>query len=102
LELSPTLAVAILANTSQVYQFTAKIKDDDLEIWYMPQEWIGYNTIPDAYQALPKEWVTIPNMDIFIAPRFEANEGVKVIQHIFRASIDGTRRSNPENPEQPM
>jgi hypothetical protein len=56
----------------------------------MSQEWIGDNALPVAYQALPKEWVTITGMEIFIAPAFEANGGVKVIQHIFRASIDGS------------
>jgi hypothetical protein len=73
----------ILANTPQVYQFVEKEGD---------------NTIPVAYQAFPKEWVTLPGLEIFIAPTFEANGGVAVIQHIFGAKMDGTRVANPENP----
>jgi hypothetical protein len=57
----------------------------------MPQEWIGDDTVRIGYQAVPKEWATIPGMEILIAPTLEENGGVKVIQHIFGASIDLTR-----------
>jgi hypothetical protein len=55
MELSPVWAAPLPANTSQVYQFTAKMRDEELEIWHVPQEWIRDNTLLAAHQALPKE-----------------------------------------------
>jgi hypothetical protein len=65
----------------------------------MPQQWFGDNTLPVAYQALPKEWATMPGLEIFIAPIFKPKRCVEVIQHIFGATIDGVRVPNPENPD---
>jgi hypothetical protein len=45
IELSPAWAVPILASTTQVCQFVAKVRDEELESWCMPQEWIGDNTL---------------------------------------------------------
>jgi hypothetical protein len=89
MELSP-------ASMTQIYQF---VRDEEFEIWYMPQDWFGDNTFPVTYQALPKEWVTVPGMEISIAPTFESNGGVKIIRRTFGAPIDGTRVPNPENPD---
>jgi hypothetical protein len=77
MELSSAWAAPILANTTQAYQFVAKVRDEEFEIWYIPQELFGDNMLPVAYQDLPKEWVTIPGMETFIAPTFEANGGVR-------------------------
>jgi hypothetical protein len=82
LEFSPEWATRILENSSQIYQFVAKIPSDVFEIWHIPQNSFGDNTIPVAYQAFPKEWVTLPELEIFIAPTFEAKGGVEVIQHL--------------------
>jgi hypothetical protein len=63
------------------------------------REWFGDNMLPIAYQTLPKEGVTLQGFEIFVAPTYEKNFGANIVSHIFRATIEGTRVPNPENPE---
>jgi hypothetical protein len=98
-EMSPTSPVPILSATSYDYQLVMKCHDNELEMWYTPQEWFGDNTLPIAQQTLPKEWVTFPGFEIFVAPTYEKHLGANIVSHIFWATIDDTRVPNPENPE---
>jgi hypothetical protein len=50
-EMSPTSAVPILSATSQVYQLVMRCHNDELEMWYTPQESFGDNTLPSAHQV---------------------------------------------------
>jgi hypothetical protein len=76
-----------------------KYHDNELEMWYTSQERFDDNTLPVAYQVLPKEWVSLPGFETFIAPTYENNLGANIVSHICRATIEGTRAPNPENPD---
>jgi hypothetical protein len=66
-------------------------------MWYTHQEWLGDNTLPVAFQILPKKCVSLPGFEIFIPPTYERNLGANIVSYIFRASIEGIRFSNREN-----
>jgi hypothetical protein len=76
IELSTAWDAPIMASTSQVYQFGAKVRNDVFEIWYIPQDWFGENTLPIAYQALPKEASSgIPRTGVSTEPVGECTGG---------------------------
>jgi hypothetical protein len=63
----------------------------------MPAEWFGDNTLPVAYQALPKEWITYQGVEVFIAPVLDSSTGIGHTQVIFGRVLVGNRIPNPEN-----
>jgi hypothetical protein len=61
-------------------------------------EWFGDNVFPVAYQAVPKDWITFQEMEIFIAPIHDLRPGIGHLEIIFGKELSAARIPNPENP----
>jgi hypothetical protein len=64
---------------------------------HIPTEWFGDVKLPVAYQAVPREWITYPGVEVFIAPVLDSIVGMEVEQAIFGRELVGHRLPNPEN-----
>jgi hypothetical protein len=67
-EYSPDWAVQILARVEHEYDLIAKTANDTMEFWYIPVLWASGRILPIAYQSIPKEWISYPGAECFIAP----------------------------------
>jgi hypothetical protein len=90
--------VPVLESTSQHYQLIAKAVNDTIELCYTPVESFGDNTLPVAYQAVPKEWIAYLGVEVFIAPLLDSNAGIGIAQTIFGGVLLGQLVPNQENP----
>jgi hypothetical protein len=98
-EYSPGRTVPILGSTSQHYQLIAKAANNTIDLWYTPMELFGDNTLPVAYQAVPKRWITDPGVEVFISPVLDSEIGIGHAHVIFGRSLAGQRVPNHQNPQ---
>jgi hypothetical protein len=66
--LSPGWAWPMLGSAPQEYQARVTLRNDEIELWYLPQIWVEDVSTPEAYQPVPKEWIVHPGVECFIAP----------------------------------
>jgi hypothetical protein len=96
--LSPGWAWPMLSSAPQEYQARVTLRNDEIELWYLPQIWVEDDSTPAAYQSVPKEWIVYPGVECFITPTEGVNGGLQAAERIFGNSVVGERIPNPENP----
>jgi hypothetical protein len=96
--LSPGWAWPMLGSAPPEYEARVTLRNDEIELWYLPQILVEDDATPAAYQPVPKEWIVHTGVECFIAPAGGVNDDLQAAQRIFGRAVAGERIPNPENP----
>jgi hypothetical protein len=90
LDYCPHLAVQILAHVEQKYFLVAKTANDTIELWCIPLAWARDGALPIGYQSVTMQWIVCPKVECFIAPPFEPEKAISMVQKVFKiATLEG-------------